>query len=253
MGASLSGPAIFDPFSDRASQRFTLKKHKGGSPSTSSSSLASTASMIEATGNIIMGSNAPPLYEHALVGDWKSLLRRILSHPKEACYKDKCQNMPLHVACRRQPPPAVVEALIKANPDALVSQTHDGLTPLHFSCFCGSAPETIQLVLGYETCLREMTDRRGRTPLHCVCAGFRSPHRLAVVKMLLDLDASCATAVDERGRTPLSLIVDDYVEELYEALQDKTSRDQACKSIEEGGVLSDCCLASGYFPPSSRY
>jgi Ankyrin repeat len=142
MGASLSGPAIFDPFSDRASQRFTLKKHKGGSPSTSSSSLASTASMIEATGNIIMGSNAPPLYEHALVGDWKSLLRRILSHPKEACYKDKCQNMPLHVACRRQPPPAVVEALIKANPDALVSQTHDGLTPLHFSCFCGSAPET---------------------------------------------------------------------------------------------------------------
>ena len=98
-----------------------------------------------------------------------------------------------------------------------------------------------------------MTDRRGRTPLHCVCAGFRSPHRLAVVKMLLDLDASCATAVDERRRTTLSLIVDDYVEELYEALQDKTSRDQACKSIEEGGVLYDCWQVVSYGPPSSRY
>ena len=71
--------------------------------------------------------------------------------------------------------------------------------------------------------------------------------------MLLDLDASCATAVDERRRTTLSLIVDDYVEELYEALQDKTSRDQACKSIEEGGVLYDCWQVVSYGPPSSRY
>lgn len=241
MGSSLSGPIVFEPFDDPAYPRKSrLKKQKGTSPSTSSSSLASTASMIEATGNIIMGTNAPLLYEYALVGDWNSLLRRVIVHPKEASYKDKCQNMPLHVACRRQPPPDVVEALIKANPDALVSQTLDGLTPLHFSCFCGSAPETIQLVLGYETCLRELVDRRGRTPLHCACAAFRSPHRLPVVKMLLELDASCATAVDERGRTPLSLIVDDYVEELHEALDDATSKDKAFRSTLEGGDLYDC-------------
>ena len=234
MGTTLSTPVIFDL------QQARLKAHQGTSPSTSSSSLASTASMIEATGNIIMGTNAPLLYEHALVGDWNALLRRIVVHPKEACYKDKCQNMPLHVSCRRQPPPEVVAALIKANPRALVSRTLDGLTPLHFSCFCGSAPETIQLVLGNETCLREMVDRRGRTPLHCVCAGFRSPHRLPVVRMLLELDSSCATAVDERGRTPLSLIVDDYVEELHEALQDKTSKDQASKATMDGGDLYHC-------------
>jgi hypothetical protein len=240
MGNSVSDPIVFDTFDDTSPSRSQLKKNKCTSPSTSSSSLASTASMIEATGNIIMGTNAPLLYEYALVGDWASLIRRISSHPKEACYKDKCKNMPLHVACRRQPPPEVVEALIQANPDALVSQTLDGLTPLHFSCFCGSAAETIQLVLGCETSLREMIDRRGRTPLHCVCAGFRSPHRLQVVKMLLELDASCATAVDERGRTPLSLIVDDYVEELHEALQSSISRDQALQSTLVGGDLYDC-------------
>lgn len=241
MGASLSGPLMFDPFVDPEVQRARMMALKGTSPSTSSSSLASTASIVEATGAIIMGTNAPPLYEHALVGDWDALLRRIVTNPKEACYKDKCQNSPLHVSCRRQPPPEVVEALIKANPDALLSQTLDGLTPLHFSCFCGSSPETIQLVLEGETCLREMADRRGRTPLHCVCAGFRSPHRLAVVRMLLEVDTSCSTAFDERGRTPLSLIVDDYVEELHDALGDETSQQEAIQATTDpAGELYDC-------------
>ena len=208
-----------------------------------------------------MGSNAPLLYEYALVGDWESLMRRIVTHPREASYKDKCKNTPLHVSCRRQPPPEVVEALLNANPDALTSKTVDGMTPLHFCCFCGSEPSTIDKVLllpNYDhdtirhhyhqeddnpTTLRELVDRRGRTPLHCVCAGFRSKHRLDVVRMLLELDPSCAITPDERGRTPLSLIVDDYAEELQDALRDTVTPEQALAKCQPDQDLHECFQA----------
>lgn len=206
-----------------------------GSPSSSTSLNASLH---------IKALNAPVLYEDAQVGDWESLRTRINSHPKEARYQDKCKNMPLHVACRRQPPHDMIEALIQAHPAALTSPTLDKMTPLHFACFCGSDPATIQVLLRHErqgSKLRDMVDRRGRTPLHCVCSGFRSSHRLDVVRLLLKFDPSCAVVADERGRTPLSLLADDYAEELQAALTEETSSQDVLESCqEENGFLYEC-------------
>jgi hypothetical protein len=253
MGA-LQSTLPWDPFQDPEVIKGKIAELKGMSPSTSSSSLASAANQPYYAGGpsptsasaMLMGTDAPPLYEHALVGDWDALLKRVVSHPKEAKYQDKCKNMPLHVCCRRQPPPDVVEALIRAHPEALSSTTMDGLTPLHFACFCGSEPLTVQKVVPDDVqSLRDFVDRRGRTPLHCVCAGFRSPHRLQVLQLLLEMDPTCAIAQDERGRTPLSLMVDDYAEELQDALKDETSASVAReKCISEKGDLFECWNAT---------
>lgn len=255
MGA-LHSTLPWDPFQDPEILKGKLAEMKGMSPSTSSSSLLSASNQSSSyyaggqsptsASSMLMGTNAPPLYEHALVGDWDALLRRVVSHPKEARYQDKCKNMPLHVCCRRQPPPDVVEALIRAYPEALSSTTMDGLTPLHFACFCGSAPLTVKKVVPDDvTSLRDFLDRRGRTPLHCVCAGFRSEHRLEVLKVLLEMDPSCAIAPDERGRTPLSLMVDDYAEELQDALKDDVSYEVALeKCMTEKGDLYECWHAT---------
>jgi len=260
MGAAFSTP-LWDPFThddrnDPLARLGRLRKPKNGlvSPSTSNSSLASSQRepsptpgshpppSTPLTSSVLMGSNAPPLYEHALVGDWVSLMKRIALHPKEARYQDKCKNTPLHVSCRRQPPTDVVAALIRAHPAAVVATTLDGLTPIHFACYCGSDSSTVQTILGHlekQKSLKEMVDRRGRTPLHCVCAGFRSPHRLHVISLLLERDPSCAIAPDERGRTPLSLIVDDYAEELQEFLEKST--EEAIRHVKTpGGDLYEC-------------
>ena len=44
--------------------------------------------------------------------------------------------------------------------------------------------------------------------------------------VVLAMDPSCAMAQDERGRTPLSLIVDDYAEELERRMFAPASRVQ---------------------------
>jgi hypothetical protein len=83
-------------------------------------------------------------------------------------------------------------------------------------------------------------DRRRRTPLHCACTGFRTPTRPAIVRKLLSVDPASATLADERGRTPLSLLFDDYAEEVMEALEDDVSRDMARRRIGKGGELHEC-------------
>ena len=301
-----------------------------------------------------MGSFAPPMYEHALVGEWKELLHRCQTHPAEASYSDRCKNTALHLACRRQPPSTIVAALIRADAMAATRRTFDGLTPLHFACYCGASIDVIALLLfesraassaypsaptttpsnssnhltdhhhvsantsnfssngnqqktspsatykiaqdthsythdhhNYTfplhsasshgslqkihniqphpslslkkslpssstatvltpTSATVLTDRRGRTPLHCVCAGFRTKDRPLVIRALLKSDPACATIPDERGRTPLSLMYDDYAEEIEEILHPSVSREEAIKRCCFSGMSGNGFGAAGY-------
>jgi len=160
--------------------------------------------------------NAPELYEFALVGNWPKLLARLASHPHEAQWSDKCKNTALHLVCRRQPPLDVVLALIRSNPISPTLLTVDGLTPLHFACYCGASPEVISVLMQTNKDAINHSEKRGKTPLHCTCAGFRTNDREKVVKMLLECYAKASLVPDEKGRTPLSLIFDDYAEEIEE-------------------------------------
>jgi len=215
----------------------------------------------------LMGSHPPILYEAALIGNWREILQRVQTHPHEVSYQDKCKNTALHLACRRQPPANVIAALLRADSTAsstslmnnngnIISgrKTVDGLTPLHFACYCGASEQVIDLLLSYKDTTLHATnytstssshnqyqsfgyspkysknallDKRGRTPLHCACAGFRTKHRPAVVQLLLRHEPSWATAQDEKGRTPFTLMYADYAEELEDVLKKSVTAHQA--------------------------
>jgi len=224
-------------------------------------------------------------------------------------YADRRRNTPLHLACRRQPPPLVVRALLNHSPcEAVSRRTADGLTPLHFAAYCGAGVEVVSMLVdrmrsdaavgrAMRLSLRlneevgsevnnsinnnnnnnnnnkegltnakdnsnrsgdnngrwrlpseessalpptRLLDRRRRTPLHCALSGFRTPIRPVVVRKLLAVDPASATLGDERGRTPLSLLFDDYAEEIMETLEEDVSNGMARERIREGGELHEC-------------
>jgi hypothetical protein len=86
-------------------------------------------------------------------------------------------------------------------------------------------------------------DRRRRTPLTCACAGPRSAGRPEVVRYLL-LHASDPVEVitfpDERSRTAIDIVVDDYQEELDDALRDGMDAMEVANScLNDGGSLRE--------------
>eukprot|EP00573_Skeletonema_grethae_P011505 CAMPEP_0201711444 /NCGR_PEP_ID=MMETSP0578-20130828/59143_1 /ASSEMBLY_ACC=CAM_ASM_000663 /TAXON_ID=267565 /ORGANISM="Skeletonema grethea, Strain CCMP 1804" /LENGTH=1162 /DNA_ID=CAMNT_0048200495 /DNA_START=58 /DNA_END=3546 /DNA_ORIENTATION=- len=198
------------------------------------------------------------------------------NHPcLQTRYTDRRRNTPLHLACRRQPPPAVIRALLNASPsEASIRRTTDGLTPLHFAVYCGAGLEVVNLLVeSMTTCCMLMTsaaannnqsggtsssssntdvssppppptrllDRRRRTPLHCALSGFRTPVRPSIVRSLLRVDPQSSTMEDERGRTPLTLLFDDYAEEIMEALEDDVSVGELRERCwKKGGELYEC-------------
>ena len=214
------------------------------------------------------------------------------THPNHPCiqtrYVDRRRNTPLHLACRRQPPPSVVKALLNHSPcEAASRRTADGLTPLHFAAYCGAEVEVVSMLVdrmrsdaavgramrlshltseegessndssggrggGTGSNVRPKTmvednipptrllDRRQRTPLHCACAGFRTSTRPAIVRKLLSVDPASATLMDEKGRTPFSLLFDDYAEEVMESLEEDVTPDMVRERIKEGGELYEC-------------
>ncbi|KAL7446872.1 hypothetical protein ACHAXM_011443 [Skeletonema potamos] len=210
------------------------------------------------------------------------------SHPcLQTRYTDRRRNTPLHLACRRQPPPAVIRALLNASPsEASIRRTTDGLTPLHFAVYCGAGLEVVNLLVESMTqcCMlrasganinnnyhptsaaaaganhldgrntittnelsssspppTRLLDRRHRTPLHCALSGFRTPVRPSIVRTLLRVDPQSATMEDERGRTPLTLLFDDYAEEIMEALEEDVSVGELRgRCWKKGGELYEC-------------
>ena len=84
-------------------------------------------------------------------------------------------------------------------------------------------------------------DRCRRTPLHCALSGFRTPIRPTVVRKLLSADPVSSILGDERGRTPISLLFDDYAEEIMEALDDDITPIEAHdRCTTPGAELNEC-------------
>ncbi|KAL3763636.1 hypothetical protein ACHAWU_009060 [Discostella pseudostelligera] len=199
----------------------------------------------------------------------------------QARYSDRRRNTPLHLACRRQPPPEVIRALLDHSPaEAARRRTSDGQTPLHFAAYCGAGVEVVSILVErmkmdaesvklqqaqeeevaktktssllsppllpphhhhHHVPPTRLFDRRHRTPLHCALSGFRSPERPLVVRKLLSADPASSTLCDERGRTPLSLLFDDYAEEVMEALEEDVSAAEARdRALRKGGELHEC-------------
>ena len=64
--------------------------------------------------------------------------------------------------------------------------------------------EIVSLLIKAFEAAPSRVDKRGRTPLHCACAGFRTSERERVFRVLLENDTKVVFWQDEKGRTPLS-------------------------------------------------
>lgn len=77
---------------------------------------------------------------------------------------------PLHYACERQPPVAVVEALIAAHPIAVLTRAlPGGCLPLHVACTWFGSDEVIQTLVSADGGACQVKDELGNVPLHSAC------------------------------------------------------------------------------------
>ena len=95
-----------------------------------------------------MGTDCPPIYEAALVGDWEAVRRHLTDEPQTAAHVDNSGNTALHICCRQSHPPIdVIESLIQVHPKALVRRTVDGLSPLHFAAYFAADGHVIDVMM----------------------------------------------------------------------------------------------------------
>jgi len=135
--------------------------------------------------------------------DWPSALSRILSHPGEAKVRGPHGRTALHIACDHDAPAVVVDAILKAYPEAASMVGTSNMNPLHITCSGRHASVQVVKVLlsgsltGMET---SMCDVDGDTPLHAAC---RCGAPIEVLEVLMKADPSVVGKRDHEGLTPI--------------------------------------------------
>jgi ankyrin repeat protein len=156
------------------------------------------------------------IHDAARITDWNRVLTACQREPQDAAYTGRDGWTALHHACnRRCPYPDVVEALIRAYPEALLKEVDNGWLPLHYACRFKAPRDVIRLLL---SCCDEKSrvsvskrDRQGRTPLYYAVRYDAPP---GVVGLLLQVDPSAVLEEDQNEDSPLALVWDSWAEKL---------------------------------------
>lgn len=154
------------------------------------------------------------IHDEARVVAWNTVLELCKTHPRHAQYAGPDGWTALHHACnRRCNRQDVVEALVKAYPDALLDLEEKGMTPLHYACRFKAPRDTVRILLYCCDTMGHLAvskrDKKGRTPLW-YAVRYDAP--TGVVDMLLDIDSSVILEEDKAGESPLSLVWDVWAE-----------------------------------------
>mmetsp|Transcript_32177 Transcript_32177/g.76915 ORF Transcript_32177/g.76915 Transcript_32177/m.76915 type:complete len:542 (+) Transcript_32177:211-1836(+) len=75
------------------------------------------------------------------------------------------RRLPFHEACRRQPPPVVIYALLAAYPESAMVQSNFGELPLHAAVRCGACCEVVNCIIASYPAAVMSRDNSGCTPL----------------------------------------------------------------------------------------
>ncbi|KAL7438394.1 hypothetical protein ACHAXH_007614 [Discostella pseudostelligera] len=75
------------------------------------------------------------------------------------------RRLPLHEACRRQPPPVVIYALLAAYPESAMEENNFAELPLHAAVRCGACAEVVNCILASYPAGALARDNSGCTPL----------------------------------------------------------------------------------------
>jgi len=81
------------------------------------------------------------------------------------------RRLPLHEACRRQPPLFIIQDLLDQYPRACHEKTQFGELPLHLALGCGADADVINLLLVYNPWAVAVKDNGGRLPTEILKTG----------------------------------------------------------------------------------
>mmetsp|Transcript_12709 Transcript_12709/g.14345 ORF Transcript_12709/g.14345 Transcript_12709/m.14345 type:complete len:444 (+) Transcript_12709:94-1425(+) len=174
--------------------------------------------------------NPTVLYLNICDSDWYSALLSVRESPIEARiwvvkrenkYRNDeytCRFLPIHSACARKPPIALISALLKAYPDAAAQQDDNGMYPLHYACSNRASAEVIRMLMKYcPDANFQRVEVSGALPIHLAAQWGVSS--ISVMDVLLKNNISLASARDSDGLTALEVAIDaDYYEGKREVL-----------------------------------
>jgi ankyrin repeat protein len=156
------------------------------------------------------------VHDAARITNWQYVKTLCEQNPIAASYVGRDGWTALHHACNRRCPYAdVVEALIRAYPDALLKEEDKGWTPLHYASRFKADKDVVRLLLhqfpdlGHKAV--SLIDRQGRTPLY-YAVRYDAP--AGVIGLLLEVDATAVLEEDENADSPLALVWDAWAEKL---------------------------------------
>jgi hypothetical protein len=109
----------------------------------------------------------------------------------------------LHVACRQNPPPDIIDVMIMAAPDMIYWADSFGWLPLHYACANGADIEVVRMLVNAYDDSRLITDKRGRTPLHFALGNVECPPSGDLVRLLAGKRKESVRWPDENQMLPL--------------------------------------------------
>ena len=121
--------------------------------------------------------------------NWDWVVRRSRTHPQEVFYYDgRTGDTPLHAACRLNPPPHVVRALLSVSSRATAHElvyNKDGWTALHVAASNHCSRAVLEVLVEHAPdAVCQLTRKTKRAPIHCATASFRGLDREAFFYLL---------------------------------------------------------------------
>ena len=114
------------------------------------------------------------------------------------------QLLPIHKACELSPTVELVNSLIHAYPECVMTSDQSGRLPIHLACCRGASASVISMLLEYggEASLT-VKDSQGRLPLHVACVHGAAEQ---IILMLMQAYPEGVEVEDNNERTPIKII-----------------------------------------------
>jgi hypothetical protein len=151
-------------------------------------------------------SRAHLLFELIENGEWQKVAECLQETPQAARYRNRTPNsvqcnLPLHEACRMQPPLHVVNLLLDIYDEAVHTPGQYGFLPLHIACGTGASYEVVVRLLDvYPAATRCRDDVKDSLPLHMAAQWGASED---VLMEILTTHPEGSYIRDASGKTPL--------------------------------------------------
>ncbi len=207
--------------------------------------------------------NVTDVYRFISTSQWQEALRAIKMNPLEArtwvvrYHEDEDKGMmwrflPIHSAAARQPPEAIMSALIDAYPDGAQCCDDQGKYALHYASGNQASAGVIRALLEAFPSAATTSDPEGKLPLHWMA--ISGPFEQGVIDPLVKATKQLCSIVDDEGWTPLDYTREadyPYKEAMINALQSRrgngdSPRRGISKKVSQSSIPSDLSYSTGY-------